>query len=390
MADDRKAPDVIDRVVEKKSRTEGLSIAERAAARLATLAPGTAAPPPPAPAKSPAGHAGADGTPTPPVPPAPTRENARGNGTVAEAPARPSPPPPPGSPPPGSPPPGSAPRPAAAPPQTETPGADTAPQEAPDGDDTARRKSNYLEIDLVKLQLAGAVTPHSQRSRIAEEFRVIKRPLLRRAFATGEENLENGHVVLITSARPGEGKTETTINLGMSLASERELHVLIIDGDAQKGELGHRLGLKNRLGLVDMLLDESLELPDVLVRTNIPNLSIVPAGTDHPEATELLASPRMINLTKDIAGRYKDRIILIDAPPILASTEPSVLAQLVGQIVMVVENGATSREAVEKSLPLISACRDISFVLNKVRFQATFDRYGAYGYQYNQSQGAQG
>lgn len=379
MANEPKGASTVDRVIEKTPQADGLSIAERAAARLAEASPGIVPPPPPPQAPGPAETAAPKPSP-PPIPP-----------VSPPAAGQPSSPPP------------------VKPVQPNTPAPNIGPgsQQAvwvgqpgrPDhndsntadqvqaSDDDLESQGQFIDIDLMELQLKGYVTPHSQRSRIAEEFRVIKRPLLRRAFATGEEVVPNGHVILITSARPGEGKTETTINLAMSLASERELHVLVIDSDAQKAELTYRMGIKSKLGLVDMLLDEDLTLPDVLVRTSIPNLTILPAGTDHPDATELLASPRMIRLTKDIAGRYTDRVIIIDAPPILASTEPGVLAQLVGQIVMVVENGETSREAVEKALPQIGACRDISFVLNKVRYQTTFDRFGGYGYQYHQQQG---
>ncbi|MDP6515678.1 MAG: XrtA-associated tyrosine autokinase [Alphaproteobacteria bacterium] len=241
---------------------------------------------------------------------------------------------------------------------------------------------NHIDIDLMQLQLAGMVTPMSERNRISEEYRIIKRPLLARALSRGESDIANGHLIMVTSARPEEGKTFTTINLGMSIASERELYVMLIDADVQKCSLGSRLGIEDQKGLVDLLQDDSLELSDVLIRTNIPNLTVLPAGANDAHATELLSSPRMLEFVHDISTRYPDRMIVIDAPPILASSEPGVLAQHVGQIVMVVESGQTSRAAVEKALPLIGACPEVRFVLNKARFRRGSEQFGAYSYSY--------
>lgn len=236
----------------------------------------------------------------------------------------------------------------------------------------------FAHIDLVRLQVAGYVTPQSERTRISEEYRVIKRPLLLNAFARGEHRIPNGHLIMVTSARPGEGKTFTSLNLAMSMASERELFVLLIDADVHRGTLMRELGVKAEKGLVDLLVDDSLTLHDTLVRTNVPNLTLLPSGMQHSEATELLASQRMSKLMNDIATRYPDRVIIIDTPPVLASSEAGVLGLLVGQVVMVVEWGSTTRQAVEQALPLIGTCQNINFVLNKATFYVGSDRFGMY------------
>jgi receptor protein-tyrosine kinase len=223
-----------------------------------------------------------------------------------------------------------------------------------------------LTLDLAKLQIAGFVTPTGSRTRIAEEFRVIKRPLLLKAFADGDEQIEHGNLMMVTSAKPGEGKTFTAINLAMSLASERDLHVLLVDADVQRPSVFQVLGLPPQKGLLDLLSDSSLSPPDVLIRTNVRNISLMAAGTPSLATTELLASQKMITLMQDIASRYSDRIIILDAPPVLASSEPSVLALHVGQIVLVIEAGKTGRRAIEQTLSHISACPNISIVFNKV------------------------
>jgi protein-tyrosine kinase len=239
-----------------------------------------------------------------------------------------------------------------------------------------------LTIDLARLQISGFVTPTGSRTRISEEFRVIKRPLLLKAFATGDEQIEHGNLLMVTSAKPGEGKTFTAINLAMSLASERDLHVLLVDADVQRPSVFQVLGLPPQKGLLDLLSDGSLSPPDVLVRTNVRNLSLMAAGTPSLATTELLASQKMINLMQDLASRYPDRIIIFDAPPVLASSEPSVLALHVGQIILVVESGKTGRRAVEQTLNHISACPNINIVFNKAEAQSGTDEFGGYGYGY--------
>ncbi len=259
----------------------------------------------------------------------------------------------------------------------------TAPQPTPStvpGQPPKAAKTRYFDIDLPRLQLAGYITPNSQETRLGEEYRTIKRPLLLKAFGAEKTRIPNGNVVLVTSARPGEGKTFTALNLAMSIATERDLHVLLIDADVYKHELCSRLGIPNDHGLVDLLLDDSLDVPDVLVRTNIANLTILPAGTRHPSSPELLASQRMAAFMKDLGARYADRIIIIDAPPVLASSEPGVLALLVGQVIMVVESSKTDRQTLEQSLTLISNCPNINFVLNKAADTFGSGQYSAYTY----------
>jgi protein-tyrosine kinase len=256
------------------------------------------------------------------------------------------------------------------------------PPAAPASEAAPRRASPYVTLDLGKLQVSGFVTPTGSRTRIAEEFRVIKRPILLRAFATGEERIESGNLMMVTSAKPGEGKTFTAINLAMSMASERDIHVLLVDADVQRPSVFQVLGLPPQKGLLDVLSDANLNPADVLTRTNIRNLTLMAAGTPSLATTELLASQKMIDLMQDIATRYQDRIIILDAPPVLASSEPSVLALHVGQVILVVEAGKTGRRAVEQTLTYIGGCPNISIVLNKADSGSGRDEFGGYGYGY--------
>lgn len=248
------------------------------------------------------------------------------------------------------------------------------------GDSNAQSQKNYHVLDMENLSLGGFITPDAQQSHTAEEFRTVKRPLLLNAFGSGRSKIERGNVILVTSSKPGEGKTFVTINLALSIASERDLHILIIDTDVYRRQLEIQLGIENKKGLVDLLVEDDLHLPDLLVRTDIPNLSVLPVGSRNPQAPELLASQKMATLMADISARYPDRVIIIDTPPILASSKASVLALLVGQIVMVVEAHKTDSSNVEQALKLINTCENINFVINKTGAEAGSSPYGTYTY----------
>jgi protein-tyrosine kinase len=150
----------------------------------------------------------------------------------------------------------------------------------------------------------------------------------------------------------------------------------------QRPSIFQVLGLPPQKGLLDVLSDNSLTPADVLTRTNIRNLTLMAAGTPSLATTELLASHKMIELMQDIATRYQDRIIILDAPPVLASSEPSVLALHVGQIILVVEAGKTGQRAVEQTLTYIGGCPNISIVFNKAETGSGRDEFGGYGYGY--------
>ncbi len=242
------------------------------------------------------------------------------------------------------------------------------------------RKSKHVKIDLDRMQLQGMVTPTSERSLIAEEFRLVKRPLLLKAFDTESDTDKSNKLVMVASSRSGEGKTFCAISLAMSIASERDLTVLLIDADVVKPDIPKSLGFKADLGLVDLIQDEKLELSDVMLRTQLDNLSILPAGKPHHLATELLASDRMGRIVKDIVERYPDRIIVLDSPPVLLSSIAGVLALHVGQILYIVEADKTTETALDNALPLVSSCKNINLLLNKSHAIGESDRFGYYSY----------
>ncbi len=240
--------------------------------------------------------------------------------------------------------------------------------------------SRRILIDLAQLAAAGLVTPDAPRSQIADEFRVIKRPLLvnaqRRSAAPGA----NPNMIMVTSALAGEGKTFSAVNLAMSIAAELDNTVLLVDADVANPTLPEVLRFSSPKGLMNVLTDPGVRLPDVLLRTNVPKLSVLPAGAPHRRATELLASEGMERFIADVANRYADRIVIFDAPPLLPTTESRVLATHMGQIVLVVEADKTTHSALKQALATLESCPIVMTLLNKATRSDVGSYYGYRGY----------
>lgn len=255
------------------------------------------------------------------------------------------------------------------------PSAEPAPAAAP------KFSTRRVELDLARMREQGMVTAAAGRTRLLEDFRVIKRPLLQRAFSERKRGDKPGNLIMITSSLPGEGKTYCAINLAMSIAMELDHTVLLVDADVARPSVLRTLGLPAHRGLMDILLDDDLDMADVMLRTNVDTLSILPAGTSNARATELLASSTMNSLLTEIANRYPDRIVIFDSPPLLLTSESRELASHMGQIVMVVEAQTTTQHAVKEALSQLKDCPNVNLIYNKTRefpgIEETYDyHYG--------------
>jgi protein-tyrosine kinase len=244
-----------------------------------------------------------------------------------------------------------------------------------------KQSTKRVVLDLNRMRDMGMVTAAGGRTTLVEDFRIIKRPLIKRAFAEAVEGEMPGNLIMITSSLPGEGKTYCAINLAMSIAMELDHTVLLIDADVARPSVLRTLGLPAEPGLMDILLDDKLDLADVMLRTNVDTLSILSAGTSSPRATELLASQSMSAFLHEIAHRYPDRIVIFDSPPLLLTSEAHVLATNMGQIVLVVESETTTQHAVKESLRQLEGCSNVNLIYNKTRefpgIEETYDyHYG--------------
>jgi protein-tyrosine kinase len=242
--------------------------------------------------------------------------------------------------------------------------------------------SPELVLDRGRLAGFGIAIPSAARSRTVEEFRLVKRNLV---GAWSQSDLMADHrssrLIMVTSARPGEGKTFTSLNLALAFASERSVKALLVDVDTQHSTVPEILGIGGENGIVDVLAGD-LELPEVLIQTNIPNLMILPAGRGGPHVPELLSSREMSALLEELTQRLPDHYLIIDTPPCMASSDAAALAPLVGQIVFVVEANNTQQGEIEAALGTLSTCPRISLLLNKSDSLAT-EHFGSYGYNYH-------
>lgn len=240
----------------------------------------------------------------------------------------------------------------------------------------AERRSRSVALDLDRLARAGYLVPGRPEAELADEFRVIKRPLIKNAQGQSAAPLHRPNLILVTSAMPGEGKSFCAINLALSIAMEVDKTVLLVDADVVRPAVMSRLGLGVDRGLLDVLKNPGLDLSEVLLRTNVPKLSVLPTGAPGINSNELLASSAMERLLDELATRYADRIVIFDAPPLLPTTESRVLATRVGQVVMVVEAGRTTRAAATEAYAAVESCPVVMSVLNKTRGPASVARYG--------------
>ena len=238
-----------------------------------------------------------------------------------------------------------------------------------------------LTINLEELDERGFVSVSNARKLINEEYREIKRKLLRNAFGALSKTLKNSNIIMVSSARPSEGKTFTAINLALSFAAEQDKTVLLVDADVLKPNVTRTLRVNPGEGLMEYLLDENKDISDVLYRTNVDKLRIIPAGQTHHLSTELLASERMNYTIDEFSNRYPDRIVIIDTPPLIGINESAVLASFAGQAVIVTEEGRTKLNDINSIVDRLNPDMAVRFVVNKAVNESA-DNGNYYGYYY--------
>ena len=237
-----------------------------------------------------------------------------------------------------------------------------------------------IELDLAMLESHNFVSLSSERRLINEEYRVIKRKLINNAFGALSQTLKHPNLILVSSSRPGEGKTFSAINLALSIALEQDKTVLLVDSDVLRPSVSKTLKLQHHIGLTDYLLADDVRVSDIMLSTNVDRLKIITAGRPHHLSTELLASERMMQLASEFATRYKDRIVIFDAPPLLGVNETAVMASMCGQAVIVVEENKTKLAEIEQAVSLLPTDIAVGFLINKAH-RNQGKGYG-YGYYY--------
>ena len=249
-------------------------------------------------------------------------------------------------------------------------------REAPRREPPART----VNVDKAALRALDLLPPLDLERQIANQYQQIKRPLVA-SVTSRPPAFPNPHLIMLASALPGEGKTFTSINLALSMALEKDIEVLLIDADVAKPHVSDIFGLQHERGLLDLLVDRNLSVDSLILPTNVPGLSVLPAGKRLENATELLASSRMREITAQLSAAHGRRIVLFDSPPLLLSTESRALVHVVGQVVLVVRAEFTAKNAVMEAIAAIGEEKPISLILNQSSSlpSAGYYGYGSYG-----------
>jgi non-specific protein-tyrosine kinase len=252
-------------------------------------------------------------------------------------------------------------------------------QAVDDGDATVSDSDdNCLELDVCYSQtkvtkidpnilMRGKIVSLFHDFEITDQIKTIRTQVIKKL----EE--KNGNSLMVTSANPYEGKSFTSINLGVSIAHELDKTVLLVDTDLRKPMKKHKrfdndfFRTSFEKGLSDYLLNGT-ELPDLLVNPGIDRLVLLPAGKSLPNSAEYLGSPRMQMLVKEMKSRYADdRIIIFDTPSLLKSADPLVISKYVDGIILVVEENKTTTEQIKKAIELLEDRPILGTVMNKVK-----------------------
>lgn len=262
-----------------------------------------------------------------------------------------------------------------------------APAEAKTDAEPAAREPR--DFDFAALSKEGVYNPGDRSSQLALELRAVKRRLLRRIGylrATGERQAfrlpgKRRNLILVTSTRAGEGKTFTAVNLALSLAFEDRIETLLIDADLARPKIRERLCLPEAPGLADRLLNPARDVETMGWRATRAPLSILPEGARADRPLDLFASEAAQRLWTDIATANPGRLVIIDAPPVLASTDAVLLAKYADEIVFVVEANTTPEAAVAAAIDeLIDINPNVSLLLNRCQIGAGGAHYGSYEY----------
>lgn len=238
---------------------------------------------------------------------------------------------------------------------------------------------NRVTINRERLSAQNFIVPDGPVTGLSEEFRIVKRQLLLAARGgKGVDALPHGERILVCSANPNEGKTFCAINLAISMASEKDNRVLLVDADFAKPSVLSTLGIEKHRGFMDALADPACDAESLVLQTDIDGLSILPAGSQTNQDTEYLAASRTAEIIDQLTRNDPARIIIFDSPPALAASPASVLALHVGQTLMIVHADVTNDSALRDALGLLSGCEHVQLLLNRTKFSPTGRKFGNY------------
>lgn len=235
-------------------------------------------------------------------------------------------------------------------------------------------------IDRAALARAGLVIAPvgTTRSRLSEEISIVQHNVLRTVKATRSADGRSGRLIMVTSARPGEGKTFISLNLAASLVVSGARPVVLVDADGKQLSVSRLLGAGDAPGLRALASEVGRSPASLLIPTEIKRLSLLPYGPALADGPAIPPGQALTSALLRLTAALPDHLIVLDTPPCLSTSEPSVLAPIAGQVVMVVEAEKTQRNEVEAALDMVEACPTLQLVLNRATLTSN-DTFGAYG-----------
>jgi Mrp family chromosome partitioning ATPase len=234
-------------------------------------------------------------------------------------------------------------------------------------------------VDREHLRRQGFIVPEGNVTALLEEFRIVKRQLLTQAADLKRQGSgAAAQRVLICSPHPGEGKTFCAVNLALSIAAEKESEVLLVDADFAKPSVLSALGITGGRGLMDALADPSIDVADLVLGTDVPGLTVLPAGEATNRDSEHLSSSRTAGVLDRLTAGALHRIVIFDSPPALAASPAAELAKYVGQALVICRADRTGQQSLEDAISLLSGCPNIQLLLNATNFSPSGRRFGAY------------
>ena len=213
----------------------------------------------------------------------------------------------------------------------------------------------------------------------AEEFRKLRTLIFQTSASKPMQTL------LVTSAVPREGKSTVANNLALVIAQGVKERALLIDCDLRNSHSSPLLTQNVPLGLSDYLMGK-LDPTKLVVRVG-PKLSVVPSGSITSNPAELVGSEKMRNLIKTVQSQYANRYIIIDSPPIMSTTEPIILSEMVDGVIVVVHAGKTPRDLVQRSIESINKEKILGIVVNQIEAKPSSYYYKRYYHYYPQKTG---
>jgi exopolysaccharide transport family protein len=233
---------------------------------------------------------------------------------------------------------------------------------------TGKRLALTTSKEVVEL-----VTQSRPQSQMAESYRALRTSLLLSNLGAPPK------VIMVTSARPQEGKTTTSINISIVLA-QKGVRVLLIDADLRRPSVHKTLGMGPRSGLSNVLTGSATVQQTITPSTILPNLFIIPAGTPPPNPAELLASSNMRDLIAEMRQHYDH--IVIDTPPTLSVTDAVVLSPRADATILVIRSGQTTKQALRRARDiLVQVNAHVAGVLLNAVDLTSPDYYYYYEYQ---------